>query len=67
MSRAPWNNVLHPAAGAAERPLVIASAAAALRRLQFELYRERVVMKSQMEKMYEKTSQYSENLENRAY
>jgi hypothetical protein len=35
MSRAPWNNVLHPAAGAAELPLLTASAAASHRRLQF--------------------------------
>ena len=35
MSRAPWNNVLHPAAGTAGRPLATASAAAALRRLQY--------------------------------
>ena len=34
MSRAPWNNVLHPAAGAAGLPLVTASAAAGHRRLQ---------------------------------
>ena len=34
MSRAPWNNVLHPAAGAAVLPLVTASAAAGHRRLQ---------------------------------
>ena len=33
MSRAPWNNVLHPAAGTAGRPLVTASAAATCRRL----------------------------------
>ena len=33
MSRAPWNIVLHPAAGTAGRPLVTASAAATCRRL----------------------------------
>ena len=33
MSRAPWNNVLHPAVDAAERPLETAPAAVRLRRM----------------------------------
>ena len=38
MSRAPWNNVLHPAAGAAGLPFVTASAAVGHRRLQLIEY-----------------------------
>ena len=34
MSRAPWNNVLHPAVDAAERPLDTAPVAVGVRRMQ---------------------------------
>ena len=38
MSRAPWNNVLHPAVDAAERPLDTALVAVGVRRMQTILY-----------------------------
>ena len=48
MSRAPWNNVLHPAVDAAERPLDTAPVAVGVRRMQKGGFRENTSLKSRL-------------------